>query len=68
MRKKFNDADGTEQEFTAAGEARTHQDEKAESSLIRKQGILVHHDISRSTIHVEDFMCRHRSLRFPPCT
>lgn len=68
MRKKFDDAADTRQEFKAAGDAKNQKDEEAESSLIRKQGILVHHGIGRSPVDVGEFIKRQRGSRLPPCT
>ena len=68
MRKKFDDAADTRQEFKTAGEAKNPQDVKAQSALIRKHGILVHHGIGRSPVDVEDFIKRQRGLHLPPCT
>ena len=66
MRKKFNDAAGIGHEFEAAGEARNPQIDGAESSLIRKHGILVHHGVARSTIDIADFINHQRKMRFFP--
>ena len=68
MRKKFNDAAGIGQEFKAEGEAIKQQNEGAESSLIRKHGILVHHGVARSAVDVTDFINRQRNLRISPGT
>ena len=68
MRKKFDDAADTGQKFTAAGKAGKQRNEAAESSLIRKHGILVHHGIARMSINVGDFILRQRSLRGSRCT
>ena len=58
MRKKFNQAAGTRQEFKADGGAGKQQNKRAGPPLIRKHGILVHHGIARSTIDVGDFIHR----------
>ena len=63
MRKKFNDAAGIGHDCKAVGEARERQIEGAESSLIRKRGILVHHGTARSTIDAAEFINRQRNFR-----
>lgn len=63
MRKKSNDAAGIRHECKAVGEAREQQILWAESSLIRKHGILVHHGTARSTIDAAEFINRQRNFR-----
>ena len=63
LREQFNLAAGTELEITAVGDGLKLRKVGTEPSLIRKQGILVHHGSTRVAIDIGEFIRAERNVR-----
>ena len=63
LRDRFNLTAGTKLEIKAAGDGLKLRRIGAEASLIRKDGILVHHGSARVTIDVGEFIRAEREAR-----
>ncbi len=63
LRDQFNLAAGTELEIEAVGHGLKLRKAGAESSLMRKHGILVHHGSARAAIDIGEFIRAERNVR-----
>ena len=63
LRDRFNLTAGTELEIKAVGDSLKLRRIDAETSLVRKHGILVHHGSTRATIDVSEFIRGERDAR-----
>ena len=63
FRDRFNLVAGTELEIKAVGDGLKLQRIGAETSLVRKHGILVHHGSARAALDVGEFIRAEREAR-----
>ena len=63
LRDRFNLTAGTELEIKAVGDGLTLRRMGAETSLVRKHGILVHHGSARAALDVGEFIRAEREAR-----
>ena len=63
LRDRFNLTAGTELEIKAVGDGLTLRRMGAETSLVRKHGILVHHGGARAALDVGEFIRAEREAR-----
>ena len=63
LRDRFNLTAGTELEIKAAGDGLTLRRMGAETSLVRKHGVLVHHGGARAALDVGEFIRAEREAR-----
>ena len=63
LRDRFNLTAGTELEIKAVGDGLKLQRIGAETSLVRKHGILVHHGSARTALDVGEFIRAEREAR-----
>ena len=63
LREQFNLMPGCELEIEAIADGITLRRADAEPTLVRKQGILVHHGTTRSPLDVGDFVRSERDAR-----
>ena len=63
LREQFNLTPGCELEIEAGTDGITLRRADAEPSLVRKQGILVHHGTSRTALDIGEFVRAERSAR-----
>ena len=63
LRDQFNLAPGCELEIEAAADGMTLRRVEAEPALVRKEGILVHHGGTRTTLDIGDFVRAERNAR-----
>ena len=63
LREQFNLTPGCRLEVEAAAEGITLRRADAEPTLVRKQGILVHHGAVRATLDIGEFVRAERNAR-----
>ena len=63
LREQFNLTPGCELRIEAAADGITLRRSDAEPTLVRKQGILVHHGAARSTLDIGAFVRAERNAR-----
>ena len=63
LREQFNLTPGCELEIEAIADGITLRRADAEPTLVRKQGILVHHGTTRSSLDIGDFVRAERDAR-----
>lgn len=63
LRERFNLTAGTELEIRAVGDGLELRRMDAETSLVRKHGILVHHGSARTALDVGEFIRAEREAR-----
>lgn len=63
LRDQFNLTAGCELEIEAAADGLTLRRVEAEPALVRKEGVLVHHGGTRTTLDVGDFVRAERNAR-----
>ncbi len=63
LREQFNLTPGCELEIEAMADGITLRRTDAEPTLIRKQGILVHHGATRSALDIGEFVRAERDAR-----
>ena len=63
FRDRFNLAAGTELEIEAVGDGLKLRKVEADTSLVRKDGILVHHGSARVAIDISEFIRAEREAR-----
>ena len=63
LRDQFNLTPGCELEIEAAADGMTLRRVDAEPALVRKEGVLVHHGATRTTVDIGDFIRAERNAR-----
>lgn len=63
LRDQFNLTPGCELEIEAAAEGMTLRRVEAEPALVRKEGVLVHHGGTPTTLDIGDFVRAERNAR-----